>query len=77
MDNVIGLQIANDAEQAESVLEDAKGQFQDVLILGWNKEGNMQIMSSDAFLGAKERFYILEAAKHAALRDAFQGGHGG
>jgi hypothetical protein len=71
-DNIIPLQVASDAEQADAILDEAKGQYEDVLILGWNKDGVMQVMSSDAFLTPKERFYILEAAKHDALRTTFE-----
>jgi hypothetical protein len=60
MSNVVNL-MPEDAT-ADEVLEDSKGSFKDVLILGWDEEGVLNAKST-ASLDLKEIVYMIEVFK--------------
>ena len=50
----------------DAVLEIAKGQFQDVMIIGWDTEdGSLKVMTSD--LDMAEVVYLVSIFKHKLL----------
>ena len=60
MSNVVNL-MPEDAT-ADEVLDDSKGSFKDVLILGWDEEGVLNAKST-ASLDLKEIVYMIEVFK--------------
>jgi hypothetical protein len=65
--NVVKLYPPNAAFIADNVLEQAIGQYQDVLVLGWDVEGNLD---PRATLSLKNRdlLWIIEVFKMKLLR---------
>ena len=64
MSNVINLMPEN--ATADEVLEDAKGSYKDVLILGWDEEGMLNAKST-ASLDVKELVYMIEVFKSVVI----------
>ena len=64
MSNIINL-MPEDAT-ADEVLEDAKGSYKDVLILGWDKEGMLNAKSTTS-LDVKELVYMIEVFKSVVI----------
>lgn len=56
----------NAAENSDSVLEQAIGQYEDLLIIGWNKDGDLDPRSN---LGMKKQdiLLLIELFKHNLL----------
>ena len=64
MSNLINL-MPEDAT-ADEVLEDAKGSYKDVLILGWDEEGMLTAKSTTS-LDVKELVYMIEVFKSVVI----------
>jgi len=64
MSNIINL-MPEDAT-ADEVLEDAKGSYKDVLILGWDEEGMLHAKSTTS-LDVKELVYMIEVFKSVVI----------
>lgn len=64
MSNIINL-MPEDAT-ADEVLEDAKGSYKDVLILGWDDEGMLNAKSTTS-LDVKELVYMIEVFKSVVI----------
>lgn len=67
MSNVTKLRPAEDPDE---VLEAAKGQYEQVLIIGWNTHGNMDVRATLG-LEASECIYLMRMFEHAILSEAF------
>ena len=61
-ENIVKLYPANSAEKADNVLEQAAGEYDQLLILGWDKDG---ILDARATLGLKfgEMLVLMEMFK--------------
>ena len=64
--NVVKFYPKNAAENPDLVLEQAIGQYQDVLIIGWGKDGSLESRSS---LGMSHDnvLWLIEKFKHKLL----------
>lgn len=68
MTNIINL-VPEDVTPDE-VLEDAKGTYKDVLILGWDKEGLLNAKSTNS-LNIKELIYMIEVFKSVLINTGY------
>ena len=64
MDNVINLMPTQ--ATADEVLEDCKGELEQVLVLGWTEEGIMSAKATSD-MDLKETVYLLEVFKQAVI----------
>jgi len=64
--DVIKLRPADDPDE---VLEAAKGQYDQLIIAGWNKDGQLDIRATLG-MEAAETIYLIELFKHAILSEA-------
>lgn len=64
MSNVINL-VPTEAT-ADEVLEDCKGEFNHVLVLGWTEEDSLTAKATES-MDLKEIIYLLEVFKHAII----------
>ena len=67
-DNVISLMPVQ--ATADEVLEDCKGQFDQLLALGWAKDGSLVAKATSA-MDVKETVYLLETFKHAVIQAGY------
>jgi len=68
MSNVTKLRPAEDPDE---VLTAAMGQYEQVLILGWNKQGNMDVRATLG-LEAAECVYLMKLFEAAILSEALE-----
>ena len=61
MSNVISL--LPEEATADEVLDECKGEFEQILVLGWTEEGMMSAMSLDI----KEIIYMIEVFKSVVI----------
>ena len=66
MSNVIKLYPKNAAENIDNVLEQAVGQYDDAIIIGWSKDGVLCARSSSG-LKASEILWLVEIFKRALM----------
>ena len=64
MDNVINLM--PEQATADEVLEDCKGELEQVLVLGWTPEGVMAAKATSD-MDLRETVYLLEVFKHSVI----------
>ena len=64
MSNVISL-LPQEAT-ADEVLDDCKGEFEQILVLGWTEEGMMSAKSTSS-LDVKEIIYMIEVFKSVVI----------
>ncbi len=69
MSNVINL--VPDKASADEIFEDCKGDFKEVLILGWDHENLMKAKSSST-LDIKDIVYMIEVFKQALLNSGYE-----
>lgn len=70
MSEVIKFYGKDAAKDPDAVLEQAVGEFQNVLLLGWNKEGYLE-SRSDTNLNLKDILFIVESFKLRLLLGDF------
>lgn len=61
----------NSALSPDSVLEQAVGQYQDVLILGWNKEGYLDPRATLS-LKVSDMLWLIESFKNNLLNGKYE-----
>lgn len=66
-DNVERFFPANAADDPDNVLLQAIGEYQDVLIIGWDKDGELDVRSSTYFADSGNVLWAVEAFKHSLL----------
>ena len=69
MSNVVSL--VPEQASADEIFEDCKGQYKEVLIIGWDHENLMKAKSS-ASLDIKEVVYMLEVFKQALINTGYE-----
>lgn len=71
MSNIIKFYPANAADDPDNVLEQAIGETDDVLILGWDKDGEMFAAASSRFEDGGEILWIVESFKAFLLSGTY------
>jgi hypothetical protein len=69
-DNIVKLYPHNAALNPDVVLEQSAGVYEEVLVIGYNKDGALDARASLNF-DMKSIFFALEAFKHQVLSGAF------
>ena len=70
MEKIIKFYPKNAADNPDSVLEQAVGVYDDVLVIGWDKEGTMDVRASTG-LQIGEIFFLIDKFKHALFQGEF------
>ena len=69
MGNVIN--ILPEKASADEILEDAKDQYKEVLILGWDRDNIMRAKASST-LEVKDIIYIIEVFKQTLISSGYE-----
>lgn len=72
-DNVEKLYPANASDNPDNVLEQAIGQYQDVFVIGWDKDGEMDVRSSSALADGGDILWLIEKFKSNLLNGEYEG----
>ena len=64
--NIIKFRDKNAAKDPDHVLEKAKGEYRDVIILGWTKDDYMGVRASYG-MTTKEMVFLIDQFKHNLL----------
>ena len=64
--NVIKFRSKNLAEDADDALETAKGIYEDVLMIGWDKENHMRVCATYS-MSIEEMVFLIDQFKHDLL----------
>lgn len=67
MNNVVKFYPKNAADNPNAVLEQAIDQYESILILGWDKDGNLDARSTKNFADGGEILWLLENFKKNLL----------
>lgn len=70
-DNIIIFDTAKNHVWADAVLEQGKGTFEDVILLGWDKEGSLRIVGSGDLRERTDLVYILMKVVNSILNGEF------
>ena len=70
MSNIIKL--APDAADADDILDDAKGSFRDLIIIGWDKEGDFLRALTSSTLSSADTLYLMKLFEAALLDSALR-----
>ena len=73
MAEVVKFYPQNAAENPDNVLEQAIGSYGDVLILGWDKDGNLDARASLGLKSGSEVLWLLEKFKTNLLNGVYAG----
>jgi hypothetical protein len=65
-DNIISLHTSNDAIGADIVVEEAIGVYENVVIIGWNKQQELEVRAS-LNLSQSEILWLIETFKARLL----------
>lgn len=66
MAEVVKFYPANAAKDADPVLEQAIGAYDEVLLIGWNKDGELEIRSTLGII-EKDALWLVELFRHKLL----------
>lgn len=61
------------AKDPDAVLEQAIGRFEDVLIIGWDKQGKMDARASLGLKDGGDMLWLIEHFKHNLLNGDYSG----
>jgi hypothetical protein len=70
--NVVKFYPRNASDSADMVLEQAVGHYQDVLIIGYDHNGNREIRSSSYFANGGALLWLIEQFKLDLLNGVFK-----
>ena len=59
------------AQDPDNVLEQAVGDFSDVLIIGWDKDGNLDARATLGLTDGGDVLWLVEAFKHRLMSGHF------
>lgn len=65
--SVVKLYPKNAAASADAVLEQAAGDFSEVLIIGWDKEGTLDALATLGLNDGGDMLWLIEAFKHKLM----------
>ncbi len=68
MSEVVKFYPKNAAKDADNVLEQAVGQYNDVLIIGYDKEGNFDARATLGLVDGGDMLWLIETLKFKLLR---------
>lgn len=68
MTDVVKLYPKGAAKVADNVLEQAIGNYTDVLIIGWDKDGNLDARATLGLVNGGDMLWLIEAFKMKLLR---------
>jgi len=68
MAEVVKFYPADAAKNADNVLEQAIGVYDQVIILGWDKDGNLDARATLGMKGGGDVLWLLETFKHKLIR---------
>jgi hypothetical protein len=68
MSEVVKFYPKNAAKDADNVLEQAVGQYSDVLIIGYDKEGNFDARATLGLVDGGDMLWLIETLKFKLLR---------
>lgn len=63
----------NAADNPDNVLEQAVGEYESVLILGWNRDGNLDVRSSSNLVDGGDLLWLVEKFKFNLLAGDYSG----
>lgn len=72
-DNVVKFYPADVSKSADAVLEQAVGQFGEVLIIGWDKSDNMDVRCTQGLVDGGEMLWLIEKFKFNLLAGEYGG----
>lgn len=73
MSNVIKFYPLNAAENPDNVLEQAMGDFSSVLLIGWDKDGDLDARASLDLKDGGDLLWLIEAFKFKLLSGDYTG----
>ena len=59
------------AKSADNVLEQAMGQYDQVLVIGWNKDGDFDARATLGLKDGAECLWLIEVFKHKLMSGVF------
>ena len=59
------------AKNADNVLEQAVGRYDEVLVIGWNKDGDFDARATLGLKDGAECLWLIEVFKHKLMSGAF------
>ena len=65
-DNIIKFYPKNAADNPDNVLEKAVGQYEDIVLIGWNKDGSLDFRSGGD-LTFSQIFWVLSLVQHKII----------
>lgn len=68
---------ANAAEKADNVLEQAMGTYSEVLLIGWDANGNLDARATLGLKDGGDVLWLIEAFKHNLMTGVYAGGGDG
>ncbi len=71
--DVVKFYPVNAAESADNVLEQAAGEFSEVLIIGWDSEGMMDARATMGLKDGGEMLWLIERFKYNLMAGAYEG----
>lgn len=71
MSNVEKFYPPNAAEDPDNVLEQAMGSYSEVLIIGWDKDGNLDARASLGLKDGSDVNWLIDGFKHSLLSGDF------
>lgn len=73
MSDIVKFYPADAAKDPDNVLEQAVGEFSEVLIIGWDKDGDFDARATLGLSDGGDVLWLIEAFKHKLLSGEFQG----
>ena len=72
-DNVVKFYPADAYKDPDAVLEQAIGEYSDVLIIGWNKDGIIDLRATKGIEDGGDMLWLIEKFKFNLLAGAYYG----
>lgn len=72
-DNVVKFYPADAYKDPDAVLEQAIGEYSDVLIIGWNKDGIIDLRATKGIEDGRDMLWLIEKFKFNLLAGAYSG----
>lgn len=73
MSEVVKFYPADAAKDADNVLEQAMGQYSDVLVIGWGKNGEFDARATLGLSDGGDCLWLIETFRHKLMSGDFSG----
>ena len=73
INNVVKMYPANSAEKADNVIEQAIGKFGQVLIIGWDNDGNLDARATVGLSDGGDMLWLIESFKTKLMNGDYVG----